>query len=166
MYAIVKTGGKQYKVSPGDKLNIEKINAEVGSTVELPVICVVDGEKVEADPDKAAKTKVMATILEQFKDDKKIVFKFKKRKTYRRMRGHRQQLSRVRIESVGSEKASEIVSPDELDDVSQIDETVESQNEEIVDTLDTEAIESQNNEVGETLDSDVPESQNDEITED
>ncbi|RDB60475.1 50S ribosomal protein L21 [Gordonibacter sp. 28C] len=105
MYAIVKTGGKQYKVAPGDKLNIEKLEAEVGAKVELEAICVVDGDKVEADPAKAAATKVTAIVLEQFKGEKQLVFKFKKRKNYKKMRGHRQQLTRVEIESVGSAKA-------------------------------------------------------------
>ena len=77
MYAIVKTGGKQYKVAPGDKLNIEKLDAAVGDKVELEAICVVDGAKVEADPAKAAATKVTAIILEQFKGEKQLVFKFK-----------------------------------------------------------------------------------------
>ena len=53
MYAIVKTGGKQYKVAEGDKLNIEKLDAQVGDKVELEAICIVDGDKVEADPAKA-----------------------------------------------------------------------------------------------------------------
>ena len=106
MYAIVKTGGKQYKVAPGDKLNIEKLDAEVGAKVELEAICVVDGSKVEADPAKAAATKVVAVILEQFKGEKQLVFKFKKRKNYKKLRGHRQQLTRIEIESVGSAKAS------------------------------------------------------------
>ena len=106
MYAIVKTGGKQYKVAPGDKLNIEKLDAEVGAKVELEAICVVDGEKVEADPAKAAATKVTAIVLEQFKGEKQLVFKFKKRK---KLRGHRQQLTRVEIESVGSAKAEKKV---------------------------------------------------------
>ena len=75
MYAIVKTGGKQYKVAPGDKLNIEKLDAAVGDKVELEAICVVDGAKVEADPAKAAATKVTAIILEQFKGEKQLVFK-------------------------------------------------------------------------------------------
>lgn len=92
MYAIVKTGGKQYKVAPGDKINIEKLNVE-------------PGDKVEADPEKAAKTKVVATVLEQFKGDKALVFKFKKRKNYKKLRGHRQNLTRVKIESVGTAKA-------------------------------------------------------------
>ena len=105
MYAIVKTGGKQYKVAVGDKLNIEKLDAEVGATVELPVICFVDGSTVEADPAKAAAKKVTAEVVEQFKGPKQLVFKFKKRKNYKKLRGHRQQLTRVQIESVGSAKA-------------------------------------------------------------
>ena len=109
MYAIVKTGGKQYKVAPGDKINIEKLNVEPGDKVELEAICVVDGDKVEADPEKAAKTKVVAPVLEQFKGDKALVFKFKKRKNYKKLRGHRQQLTRVEIESVGSAKAEKKV---------------------------------------------------------
>ena len=107
MYAIVKTGGKQYKVAPGDKLDVEKINAEIGATVELPAICIVDGDKVEADPAKAVETKVVATILDQFRGEKQLVFKFKKRKSYQKLRGHRQRLTRIEIASVGSEKAPE-----------------------------------------------------------
>ena len=105
MYAIVKTGGKQYKVAPGDKLNVEKLDAEVGSQVELTAICIVDGDKVEADPAKAAETKVTATVIEQFRGEKQLVFKFKKRKNYKKMRGHRQYLTRIQVESVGSAKA-------------------------------------------------------------
>lgn len=105
MYAIVKTGGKQYKVSAGDYLNVEKLDAEVGSKVALDVIAVVDGKKVEADPAKAAKTKVEAVVVEQFKGEKQLIFKFKKRKNYKRTRGHRQNLTRIQIVSVGSEKA-------------------------------------------------------------
>ncbi|MEG0071732.1 MAG: 50S ribosomal protein L21 [Raoultibacter sp.] len=105
MYAIVKTGGKQYKVAPGDILEIEKLDVEPGTKVALDAICVVDGEKVEADPAAAGKTKVEAIVLDQFKGEKQLVFKFKKRKNYKKMRGHRQNLTRVRIESVGSAKA-------------------------------------------------------------
>ena len=105
MYAIVKTGGKQYKVTPGDIIEVEKLDAAEGDRVDLEVICVVDGDKVEADPSKAAGTKVTAVVLEQFKGDKQLVFKFKKRKNYKRTKGHRQQLTRIQIEAVGSEKA-------------------------------------------------------------
>ena len=96
MYAIVKTGGKQYKVAAGDYLNIEKLDAEVGAKVPLTAIAVVDGDKVVADP---------AKVVEQFKGEKQIIFKFKKRKNYKRTRGHRQNLTRVKIVSVGSAKA-------------------------------------------------------------
>ncbi len=107
MYAIVKTGGKQYKVAPGDIIEIEKVEGEAGDKVELDVICVVDGDAVEADPAKAAGTKVVAEVVEQFKGDKQLVFKFKKRKNYKRTKGHRQQLTRVRIVSVGSAEAEQ-----------------------------------------------------------
>lgn len=106
MYAIVKTGGKQYKVAPGDIIEVEKLEGEPGDKVELDVICVVDGGSVEADASKAAGTKVVAEIVEQFKGDKQLVFKFKKRKNYKRTKGHRQQLTRLSIVSVGAEKAS------------------------------------------------------------
>ena len=105
MYAIIKTGGKQYKVAAGDFLNVEKLDAEVGSTVALDAIAIVDGKNVVADPAEAAKTKVEAKVVEQFKGEKQLVFKFKKRKNYKKLRGHRQQLTRVQIESVGSAKA-------------------------------------------------------------
>ena len=75
MYAIVKTGGKQYKVSTGDCLNVEKLEGEAGDKVALTAITVVDGAKVIADPAEAAKTKVEATIVEQFKGDKQLVFR-------------------------------------------------------------------------------------------
>ena len=104
MYAIVKTGGKQYKVEPGTVLSIEKLNAEVGEEVELPVIFVADGDAIEIDPEKAAATKVVAKILDQYKGKKQMVFKFKKRKGYKKLKGHRQQLTKVRITAVGAEK--------------------------------------------------------------
>ena len=104
MYAVVKTGSKQYRVAPGDVIEIEKLDVEEGAEVELPVIFVADGETIEADPEKAAATKVTAKVLSQFKGKKQLVFKFKKRKGYKKLRGHRQQLTRVRILSVGSEK--------------------------------------------------------------
>ncbi len=105
MYAIIKTGGKQYKVAAGDFLNVEKLDAEVGSTVALDAIAIVDGKSVVADPAEAAKTKVEAKVVEQFKGEKQLVFKFKKRKNYKKMRGHRQNLTRIQICAVGSEQA-------------------------------------------------------------
>ena len=104
MYAIVKTGGKQYKVSAGDVISIEKLNAEVGDEVELTAICIVDGDAIEADPAKAAETKVVAEVIDQYKGKKQLVFKFKKRKGYKKLNGHRQQLTKVRITAVGADK--------------------------------------------------------------
>lgn len=111
MYAIVKTGGKQYKVEPGTVVSIEKLDAEVGDEVELPVIFVADGDTIEADPEKAAATKVTAEVLDQYKGKKQLVFKFKKRKGYKKLKGHRQQLTKVRVIAVGSEKWEKKAAP-------------------------------------------------------
>ena len=92
MYAIVSTGGKQYKVAQDDVITVEKIDAEVGSKVELPVLFLNDGKKIVTDPAKLAKAKVTA--------EKQLVFKFKKRKRYHRLKGHRQQLTKVKITKV------------------------------------------------------------------
>ena len=100
MYAIVTTGGKQYKVATDDVLNVEKIDGEVGTKVTLPVVFLNDGKKIVTDPAKLAKAKVTAEIVEQFKGEKQLVFKFKKRKNYKKLRGHRQQLTRVEIKSI------------------------------------------------------------------
>lgn len=100
MYAIVSTGGKQYKVATDDVLNVEKIEGEVGTKIELPVLFLNDGKKIITDPAKLAKAKVTAVIVEQFKGEKVLVFKFHKRKRYRRTQGHRQQLTRIKITKV------------------------------------------------------------------
>ena len=100
MYAIVQTGGKQYKVATDDFITVEKIEGEVGTKVELPVIFLNDGKKIVTDPAKLAKAKVTAEIVNQFKGEKQLVFKFKKRKRYRKLRGHRQNLTRVKIVKV------------------------------------------------------------------
>ncbi len=115
MYAIVTTGGKQYKVATDDVLNVEKIEGEVGDKVELPVIFLNDGKKIVTDPAKLAKAKVTAEIVEQFKGEKQLVFKFHKRKRYRRLKGHRQQLTRLKITKVQAtsraKKAAEAEAP-------------------------------------------------------
>ena len=100
MYAIVSTGGKQYKVAQDDVITVEKIDAEVGSKVELPVLFLNDGKKIVTDPAKLAKAKVTAEIVDQFKGEKQLVFKFKKRKRYRRLKGHRQQLTKLKVTKV------------------------------------------------------------------
>lgn len=106
MYAIVKTGGKQYTVKPGDVLDVEKLEGEAGDKVSLEVLFLNDGTNIVTDAGALAKTKVTAEILDQHKGDKQIVFKFKKRKGYKRTRGHRQQLTRLCIVDVNGVKAS------------------------------------------------------------
>ena len=97
MYAIVTTGGKQYKVATDDVLTVEKIEGEAGTKVELPVIFLNDGKKIVTDPAKLAKAKVTAEIVDQFKGEKQLVYKFKKRKRYHRANGHRQNLTKIQI---------------------------------------------------------------------
>ena len=100
MQAIIEACGKQYKVAQDDVITVEKIDAEVGSKVELPVLFLNDGKKIVTDPAKLAKAKVTAEIVDQFKGEKQLVFKFKKRKRYHRLKGHRQQLTKVKITKV------------------------------------------------------------------
>ncbi len=102
MYAIVKTGGKQYKVSQGDVINVEKLDAEQGDTVNFEVLFLNDGKNIITDADKLAKAKVSAEVVEQFKDKKVLVFKFKRRKGYKRLKGHRQNLTKVKITDIAA----------------------------------------------------------------
>lgn len=116
MYAIVSTGGKQYKVATDDVITVEKLEGEVGSKVELPVLFLNDGKKIVTDPAKLAKAKVTAEILDQFKGEKQLVFKFHKRKRYRRLNGHRQQLTKLKITKVqatsrAAKKSAEAADP-------------------------------------------------------
>ena len=97
MYAIVKTGGKQYKVAKGDVLDVEKLDAQPGDKVELPVLLVNDGSKTCVDAAELADKKVTAEVIDQHKADKVLVFKLHKRKRYHRTRGHRQNLTKIQI---------------------------------------------------------------------
>lgn len=97
MYAIVATGGKQYKVAKGDVIDVEKLDAQPGDTVKLDVLMVNDGKKTIVDPDALKDMKVSAEVVDQFKGEKVLVFKFKKRKRYRRTKGHRQNLTKLRV---------------------------------------------------------------------
>ena len=100
MYAIVKTGGKQYKVAADDVIEVEKLDVEPGETVELEVVFLADGSTVTTEADALVKAKVFAIVIEQFKGDKQIIFKFKKRKGYKRLKGHRQNLTKLQIDAI------------------------------------------------------------------
>ncbi len=100
MYAIIATGGKQYKVAEGDVLDVEKLDAQPGDKVELPVLLLSDGKSTVVGSAPLQDKKVEAEVVEQFKGEKVRVFKFKKRKRYHRDNGHRQQLTKIKISSI------------------------------------------------------------------
>ena len=101
MFAIIKTGGKQYKVAEGDVIRLEKLDAQAGSKVEFTdVILVNDGKKDHIGEPTLAGATVTATVEEQMRDRKVIVFKKTRRHNYRRKNGHRQHLTVVKITKV------------------------------------------------------------------
>ncbi len=110
MYAIVSTGGKQYKVAQGDVIDVEKLEAQPGDKVELDVLMLNDGATSTIDSAELQDKKVTAEVLDQFKGQKVIIFKFKKRKRYRRTRGHRQNLTKLKIVSLPIEEPAESAS--------------------------------------------------------
>ncbi len=99
MYAVIETGGKQYKVSEGDVIEVEKISAAAGDKIELPVLLTVNGENVAAGKDVTVKA--TAEVLGQGKDKKIIVFKYKAKKNVRKKQGHRQPFTKLKIVSIG-----------------------------------------------------------------
>ena len=103
MYAIVAAGGKQYKVREGEILRIEKISGDVGSPVSFEqVLMVADGDTVSIGRPALEGAAVTARIVEQGKADKLIVFKYKRRKRYRRKQGHRQSYTAVKIDAISA----------------------------------------------------------------
>ena len=103
MYAIIKTGGKQYKVSEGDSIVIEKLDVEEGATVEFDqVLTVVDGDDVKIGRPVVDGAKVSATVEANGKAPKIHVFKYKSKKNYRRRQGHRQPFTRVKIDKINA----------------------------------------------------------------
>ncbi|MEX2479710.1 MAG: 50S ribosomal protein L21 [Gammaproteobacteria bacterium] len=101
MYAVIKTGGKQYRVAAGDKLNVESLPAEPGAEIEFEqVLMLTEGETVDVGAPFLAGTRVTARVLEHGRGDKVRIVKFKRRKHYRRQMGHRQNYTRVEITGV------------------------------------------------------------------
>ncbi len=100
MYAVIKTGGKQYKVSAGDLLKVEKLDGAVGDTIELNEVLMVGGEEVKIGTPLLPAAKVKAQIVEQGKDKKILVFHSKRRKNQRKLNGHRQPLTRLKITAI------------------------------------------------------------------
>ncbi len=98
MYAVVKTGGKQYRVSAGEKLRIEQIPAEVGQEIVLDqVLAVADGDSLKMGTPLVAGAKVSAKVLAHGRGDKVRIFKLRRRKHYRKSQGHRQNYTEIEI---------------------------------------------------------------------
>ena len=101
MFAIIETGGKQYKVEPGTIVDIEKLEAEVASKVTFDrVVLVDDGDKTNIGQPYVQGATVVASVLNHVKDEKKIVFKFKPKTGYKKKAGHRQPLTTIKVEAV------------------------------------------------------------------
>jgi large subunit ribosomal protein L21 len=100
MYAIIRTGGRQYRVEPGDVVRLERLEAEVGAEVKLDDVLLVGGESLQIGSPRLDGASVVGTVIAQDRARKIRVFKYKKRKHYRRTRGHRQAFTAVRIERV------------------------------------------------------------------
>ena len=101
MYAVVKTGGKQYKVAPGEKLKVEQIPADVGAEVVLDhVLMVGEGESVRLGQPVLTGATVKATVLAHGRHDKVKIFKMRRRKHYQKHQGHRQNYTELRIDTI------------------------------------------------------------------
>ncbi len=101
MYAVIKTGGKQYKVAPGEKLKVEQIPADVGAEVLLDqVLMIGEGESVRLGQPTVAGAAVKATVVAHGRGDKVHIFKMRRRKNYHRTQGHRQNFTELKIDSI------------------------------------------------------------------
>jgi len=100
MYAVIKTGGKQYRVAPGDKVRVEKLAGNVGDTITFGEVLLIGGETLQVGRPLLSGAKVEAKITAQDRAKKIIVFKFRRRKNYRRKNGHRQPFTALEITGI------------------------------------------------------------------
>ena len=101
MYAIIRTGGKQYNVSGGDEVLVEKLNAEVGEEVSFEVLMLADDSGIKIGTPVVEGVSAKAEVVEHGKGKKVIVFKYKPKKNYRKKQGHRQPYTMVKIKAIG-----------------------------------------------------------------
>lgn len=97
MYAVVEVGGRQYRVSPGDEIYVEKLEAEAGSELKLPALLVSDDAGVQVGKPHVGGREIAAQVLGEEKGDKLVVFKYKPKKRYRKKTGHRQTYTKLKI---------------------------------------------------------------------
>ena len=102
-YAIIQAGGKQFRVTKGEVVQVPLIAAEIGSSVEFPALLEADGDNIQIAATATEGNLVKGTVVEHGRAKKIIVFKKKRRKQYKKTHGHRQDFTAVRIESVGAE---------------------------------------------------------------
>ncbi len=102
MYAIVRAGGRQEKVSIGDLVTLDRVAGEAGSTIELPVLMLVDGEKVTADAKALTSAKVTAEKVEDLRGPKVVIQKYKNKTGYKKRQGFRADLTKVKITAIDS----------------------------------------------------------------
>ena len=100
MYAVIRTGGKQYRVSENDVLRVEKLTAEVGGTLDFDVLAVGEGTELKIGRPTVDGAKVTGMVMRHARGRKVIVFKYKRRKKYRRKNGHRQHFTEIRITGI------------------------------------------------------------------
>ena len=100
MYAVIETGGKQYRVAPGESVQVELLEAEPGKEIIFDQVLMVSGDECVVGAPRVEGAKVIAELVEHGKGDKVIIFKYKRRKHYQRKRGHRQNYSEVRIKEI------------------------------------------------------------------
>ena len=101
MYAVIKTGGKQYRVEPSDKLRVDKLSGEPGEMVDIKDVLIVgEGDKTQVGVPVLAGASVKLEVLEQTRNEKIVVFKKKRRQNYRRTHGHKQQVTVVRVAEI------------------------------------------------------------------
>ena len=102
MYAIVKTGGKQYKVAEGDVITVEKLDVADGSEVNLAAILLVDGDTVTHEADKLAAATITAEVVTQTKGPKIRIHKYKNKTGYHKRQGHRQKLTQLKVTGISA----------------------------------------------------------------
>ena len=100
MYAVIETGGKQYRVAAGDTINVERLNAEAGKPVTLDRVLLVGGDKASIGTPTVANASVTADVVEHLRGPKTVAFMMKRRKGYHRTVGHRQELTRIKISDI------------------------------------------------------------------
>ena len=100
VYAIVRAGGRQEKVAVGDLVTLDRVAGETGSTLELPALLLVDGDKVTSEAEKLSGVKVTAEVVENLRGPKIRIMKYKNKTGYKKRQGHRQELTRLKITGI------------------------------------------------------------------